>query len=62
VQSLNEHKLATSPETVGPMAKLFSVIFPGSPAVNAILATFYISGPPSMCLRFPTIAARDPVC
>ncbi|KAK2753493.1 hypothetical protein FQN54_007883 [Arachnomyces sp. PD_36] len=50
VQSLNEHKLASSPETAGPMARLFAVLFPASPAVNAVLATFYISGPPNFLL------------
>lgn len=32
------------------MAKLFAFLFPGSPAVNALLATLYISGPPNMLL------------
>lgn len=61
MQSLNEHKLATNPETVGLMAKAFAVLFPGSPAVNAILATFYISGPPSMYIRsyLPILVTRD---
>lgn len=30
--------------------RLFSVLFPGSPAVNALLATLYISGPPNFLL------------
>jgi zinc transporter 7 len=30
--------------------KLFAVLFPGSPAVNALLATLYISGPPNFLL------------
>ncbi|KAK4231252.1 major histocompatibility complex class I [Podospora fimiseda] len=34
----------------GYMAKLFAYIFPGSPAVNALLATLYISGPPNFLL------------
>ncbi|KEY79087.1 ZIP metal cation transporter [Aspergillus fumigatus] len=48
VEALNEHKRATSPPTASMMARLFAILFPGSPAVNAILATVYISGPPSM--------------
>jgi solute carrier family 39 (zinc transporter), member 7 len=31
-------------------AKVFAVLFPGSPAVNALLATLYISGPPNFLL------------
>ncbi|RAL14301.1 Zn(2+) transporter YKE4 [Aspergillus homomorphus CBS 101889] len=50
VGSLNEHKRATSPQTTSLMSKIFSVLFPGSPAVNAILATIYISGPPNFLL------------
>ncbi|EEH06459.1 ZIP Zinc transporter [Histoplasma capsulatum G186AR] len=50
VQELNAHKLATSPESTGFTSQLFAVLFPGSPAVNAILATFYISGPPNFLL------------
>ncbi|GAB0138903.1 hypothetical protein EsDP_00007124 [Epichloe bromicola] len=30
--------------------RLFGVLFPGSPAVNALLATLYISGPPNFLL------------
>lgn len=47
VESLNEHKRANLPETASLTSKIFSVLFPGSPAVNALLATLYISGPPS---------------
>ena len=47
VNSLNEHKLATAPKTASLMSRVFAILFPGSPAVNAILATIYISGPPS---------------
>ncbi|OGM47378.1 putative ZIP Zinc transporter [Aspergillus bombycis] len=49
VESLNEHKRATSPQTTSLTSKIFAVLFPGSPAVNAILATAYISGPPTLC-------------
>ncbi|ODH36005.1 hypothetical protein ACO22_02838 [Paracoccidioides brasiliensis] len=50
VRELNAHKLATSPETTSFTSQIFAVLFPGSPAVNAILATFYISGPPNFLL------------
>ncbi|EAS34786.3 imidazoleglycerol-phosphate dehydratase [Coccidioides immitis RS] len=50
VQSLNAHKQATAPQTTSLTSKIFAVLFPGSPAVNAILATFYISGPPNFLL------------
>ncbi len=32
------------------MSRIFSTLFPGSPAVNALLATLYISGPPNFLL------------
>ncbi|KLJ09608.1 major histocompatibility complex, class I [Blastomyces silverae] len=50
VQELNAHKLASSPETTSFTSKLFAILFPSSPAVNAILATLYISGPPNFLL------------
>ncbi|OGE49655.1 hypothetical protein PENARI_c020G09504 [Penicillium arizonense] len=50
VESLNEHKRATSPETTSLTSKIFAVLFPSSPAVNALLATLYISGPPNFLL------------
>ncbi|KAJ5555351.1 Zinc/iron permease, partial [Penicillium sp. DV-2018c] len=50
VESLNEHKRATRPETASLTSKIFAVLFPGSPAVNALLATLYISGPPNFLL------------
>ncbi|PYH95289.1 ZIP zinc transporter [Aspergillus ellipticus CBS 707.79] len=50
VESLNEHKRITSPQTTSLTSKIFAVLFPGSPAVNAILATIYISGPPNFLL------------
>ncbi|CAG8021320.1 unnamed protein product [Penicillium salamii] len=50
VESLNEHKRATQPETASLTAKIFAVLFPSSPAVNALLATLYISGPPNFLL------------
>ncbi|OJJ33766.1 hypothetical protein ASPWEDRAFT_41635 [Aspergillus wentii DTO 134E9] len=50
VESLNEHKRATSPQTASLTSRIFAILFPGSPAVNAILATVYISGPPNFLL------------
>ena len=47
VQELNIHKRSTNPETSSWISQLFDQLFPGSPAVNALLATLYISGPPS---------------
>ncbi|KAI9368177.1 ZIP zinc transporter [Aspergillus egyptiacus] len=50
VESLNEHKRATSLQTTSLTSKIFSILFPGSPAVNSLLATLYISGPPNFLL------------
>ncbi|KAJ5108351.1 Zinc/iron permease [Penicillium angulare] len=50
VESLNEHKRASAPETASFTAQIFAVLFPGSPAVNSLLATLYISGPPNFLL------------
>lgn len=50
VQDLNTYKLATSPQTSSLTSRIFTVLFPGSPAVNALLATLYISGPPNFLL------------
>ncbi|PYH68566.1 Zn(2+) transporter YKE4 [Aspergillus vadensis CBS 113365] len=50
VESLNEHKRAAAPQTTSLTSKIFSILFPSSPAVNAILATIYISGPPNFLL------------
>jgi zinc transporter 7 len=47
---LNAYKLATNPPTSSFTARIFAVLFPGSPAVNALLATLYISGPPNFLL------------
>jgi solute carrier family 39 (zinc transporter), member 7 len=32
------------------VSRIFAILFPGSPAVNALLATLYISGPPNFLL------------
>ncbi|KAL5440964.1 hypothetical protein PMIN07_006842 [Paraphaeosphaeria minitans] len=50
VQALNAHKVASSPSGSSVTSKIFAFLFPGSPAVNALLATLYISGPPNFLL------------
>jgi len=50
VQDLNTYKVATSPQTSSLTSRIFAVLFPSSPAVNALLATLYISGPPNFLL------------
>ncbi|KAF6221251.1 hypothetical protein HO133_002106 [Letharia lupina] len=50
IQELNIHKRATNPETSSWTSQIFEQLFPGSPAVNALLATLYISGPPNFLL------------
>ncbi|KAL9126556.1 MAG: hypothetical protein Q9217_004417 [Psora testacea] len=47
VQELNHHRRATAPPTSGLTAQIFEVLFPYGPATNALLATLYISGPPT---------------
>lgn len=47
VQDLNRHRQATVSTTSSLTTQLFAILFPGNPAVNALLATLYISGPPS---------------
>ncbi|KAH7160278.1 ZIP zinc transporter-domain-containing protein [Dactylonectria estremocensis] len=51
VQQLNAAKHAhhaAAPSSI--TTRIFAVLFPGSPAVNALLATLYISGPPNFLL------------
>ncbi|KAI9836700.1 MAG: hypothetical protein M1838_005001 [Thelocarpon superellum] len=50
VQALNAHKIEAHPPTSTFLSRAFAVLFPGSPAVNALLATLYISGPPNFLL------------
>ncbi|KAI1516170.1 ZIP Zinc transporter [Pyrenophora tritici-repentis] len=50
VQALNQHKVASSPTTSSVASQIFAFLFPGSPAVNSLLATLYISGPPNFLL------------
>ncbi|KAK0619914.1 zinc transporter YKE4 [Immersiella caudata] len=50
VQELNQAKAAQHTTTSSFVSRLFAILFPGSPAVNALLATAYISGPPNFLL------------
>ncbi|KAI1264228.1 putative ZIP zinc transporter [Xylariaceae sp. FL1019] len=50
VQELNAVKAASASDTSTLASRIFAVLFPGSPAVNALLATLYISGPPNFLL------------
>ncbi|EPS43773.1 hypothetical protein H072_2238 [Dactylellina haptotyla CBS 200.50] len=50
VQELNRRKVEETSTTPSWTQQLFAILFPGSPAVNAILATAYISGPPNFIL------------
>ncbi|OCT53417.1 ZIP Zinc transporter [Cladophialophora carrionii] len=51
LQSLNEHKVKNQPSQASLTTQLFAYLFPSSsPAINALLATAYISGPPNFLL------------
>ncbi|KAK5196468.1 hypothetical protein LTR99_005256 [Exophiala xenobiotica] len=51
VESLAEHKIRTSPSQTSWTSQLFTILFPSSsPAINSLLATAYISGPPNFLL------------
>ncbi|KAF2788929.1 ZIP zinc transporter-like protein [Melanomma pulvis-pyrius CBS 109.77] len=50
VEALNAHKVASNPTTSSLTSQIFAFLFPGTPAVNALLATLYISGPPNFLL------------
>ncbi|KAG8526790.1 uncharacterized protein KY384_008219 [Bacidia gigantensis] len=50
VQELNHYKKTTAPKTSGYTQQMFDRLFPYGPAVNALLATLYISGPPNFLL------------
>ncbi|KAL0637966.1 hypothetical protein Q9L58_003044 [Maublancomyces gigas] len=52
VQQLNREKHINAPETSSVMSNVFAVLFPAGPAVNSLLATAYISGPPNFLLAF----------
>jgi zinc transporter 7 len=42
--------MARAATTSSLVERLFAILFPGGPAVNALLATLYISGPPNFLL------------
>lgn len=50
VQELNVEKAARNADADSAISRLFDILFPGSPAANALLATLYISGPPNFLL------------
>lgn len=50
VQELNVEKAARNAGADSAISRIFDTLFPGSPAVNALLATLYISGPPNFLL------------
>ncbi|OQV00751.1 hypothetical protein CLAIMM_06210 [Cladophialophora immunda] len=51
VQTLSEAKAKNNPTEASLTTQLFAVLFPSSsPAINALLATAYISGPPNFLL------------
>ncbi|GAO52363.1 hypothetical protein G7K_6441-t1 [Saitoella complicata NRRL Y-17804] len=50
VQELNAKKMSEKKPESGFIKTLFAYLFPSSPAVNALLATAYISGPPNLLL------------
>ncbi|KAK3318315.1 ZIP zinc transporter-domain-containing protein [Apodospora peruviana] len=51
VRDLNAAKAAHHGDaSSSSLSRLFAILFPGSPAVNALLATLYISGPPNFLL------------
>lgn len=51
VKQLNTRKVAAAPTEASWTSQLFAYIFPStSPAINALLATAYISGPPNFLL------------
>ncbi|KAH0843659.1 hypothetical protein AYO21_05445 [Fonsecaea monophora] len=51
VQTLSEAKARSNPTHASLTTQLFAVLFPSSsPAINALLATAYISGPPNFLL------------
>ncbi|KAL2206529.1 Zinc/iron permease [Sarocladium strictum] len=51
VKDLNAAKAARHAAAPSSLTtRIFAILFPGSPAVNALLATLYISGPPNFLL------------
>ena len=61
VQDLNAQRHAALPETSSLMKRIFAILFPAGPAVNSLLATAYISGPPSNSFPSPHFrTSRNP--
>lgn len=50
MQQLAAHQAASHPPTSSLLQRTFALLFPGSAAVNSLLATLYISGPPNFLL------------
>lgn len=50
VQDLNAYRAATHPAVSTLTSRIFATLFPSTPAINALLATLYISGPPNFLL------------
>ena len=50
MQDLNAQRAASADGDSTLSSRLFALLFPSTPAVNALLATFYISGPPNFLL------------
>ncbi|KAI9646838.1 hypothetical protein NHQ30_004837 [Ciborinia camelliae] len=51
VQDLNAYQQASSHHVTSTLtSRIFAILFPSTPAVNALLATLYISGPPNFLL------------
>ena len=50
MQDLNAQRAASAEDHSTLTSRLFALLFPSSPAVNALLATLYISGPPNFLL------------
>ncbi|KAF4552663.1 ZIP Zinc transporter-like protein 1 [Elsinoe fawcettii] len=51
VQQLNREKSAASDITTSSLtSRIFALLFPSTPPINALLATLYISGPPNFLL------------
>jgi solute carrier family 39 (zinc transporter), member 7 len=50
VRDVDQYKIETTPPTSSLVSRIFKILYPGSPAVNALLATAYISGPPNFLL------------
>lgn len=50
VKDLNNERLTAQEEQSSLMKRIFGIMFPAGPAINSLLATAYISGPPNFIL------------